>query len=413
MKKNIWIINQYNMPPELGHLNRHYYFAKELYELGYKPTVFVGSYLHNTDIQMIYGKEKFIKYSKAEFDYYFIKTMNYKGSVFKRVIAMLQFYFNLKKSIKYFEKPDIVLGSSAHPLNAILALKLAKKYSVKSIIEIRDLWPESFISYGIMKKKSLVSKLLYLGEKKLYIKADSIIFTMEGGVDYIRHKKWDIDNGGKIDLKKIYHINNGIDLLEYYNRRTRYLWEDEDLTNPKTFKVIYVGSIRKVNKISRIVDICEQLNGNSKIAVLVFGDGDEKNKLKEISENKKLNNLKFKGHIEKKYIPFVLSNSNLNLIIGENNTVFNYGLSANKMFDYFASGKPTLQTFKTNYSILEKFHAGVELNEYDLNDVVNSINHFYNMGSTEYNKYSQGANEAAEFYDYKNLAKKLVEVIER
>lgn len=412
MKKKIWIINQYNMPPELGHLNRHYYFAKELHEAGYKPTVFVGSYLHNTDIQMIKGKEKSKRYKNVDFDYIFIKTLNYKGSVLKRGIAMFQFYINFKKVAKKLEKPNVVLGSSAHPLNAMLALRMAKKFRIESIVEVRDLWPESFVAYNIIKKKNPILKLLYYIEKRIYKKANKLIFTMEGGVDYIQQKGWDIKNGGTIDLQKAHHINNGINLSEHYTKKTQHIFDDDDLLNKNTFKVIYVGSVRKVNKIARLIDVCERLKAYEKIVVLVFGEGDERNRIMEIADSKSLDNIVFKGHVDKKYIPFILSNSNLNLIVGENNSLFKYGLSANKMFDYFASCKPTLQTFKTNYSILEKFHAGIELKEYDLQDVVDSILYFYNMNDDEYEKFTVGANNAALYYDFKNLTGKMIEIIE-
>lgn len=35
------------------------------------------------------------------------------------------------------------------------------------------------------------------------------------------------------------------------------------------------------------------------------------------------------------------------------------------MFDYFASGKPTLSTFRLGYSLIERYDAGIELNAYN------------------------------------------------
>ena len=63
--KKIWIINQYNMPPEYGHLNRHYNFGKFLKLLGHEPCVFVGSFLHNTNRQMICDSSIYNKYKTA------------------------------------------------------------------------------------------------------------------------------------------------------------------------------------------------------------------------------------------------------------------------------------------------------------------------------------------------------------
>ena len=62
----IWLINQYNMPPEYGHLNRHFNFGKYLKRMGHEPTVFVGSFLHNTKIQMIEDDSLIRRYENAD-----------------------------------------------------------------------------------------------------------------------------------------------------------------------------------------------------------------------------------------------------------------------------------------------------------------------------------------------------------
>ena len=68
-----------------------------------------------------------------------------------------------------------------------------------------------FLSHG-----NPIMKFLYSLERKLYTKADHVVFTMEGCKDYIKDHKWDKDNGGPIDLRKIHYVNNGIVLKDYY-----------------------------------------------------------------------------------------------------------------------------------------------------------------------------------------------------
>lgn len=104
---------------------------------------------------------------------------------------MFKYYKNAKESAKYFEKPDVIIGSSAHPLCAVLAIKLAKKYGAKSTVEIRDLWPESIVAMGIAKASNPIIRMLYIFERKIYERADAVIFTFEGGYDYIKMKGWD------------------------------------------------------------------------------------------------------------------------------------------------------------------------------------------------------------------------------
>lgn len=56
--KNIWIINHSTIPPELGGLNRHYYFSKYLSDMDYEIKIITASAIHNTDINIIGRHEK-------------------------------------------------------------------------------------------------------------------------------------------------------------------------------------------------------------------------------------------------------------------------------------------------------------------------------------------------------------------
>lgn len=409
--KNIWIINQYNMPPEYGHLNRHYNFGKYLKRFGYNPVVFVGSFLHNSKKQMIKDQSIYKKYDNCEFPFIFIKTCDYSKSKIKRVYAMFEFFRNLFKVTKEFDKPDAIIGSSAHPLAAIAAIRLAKKYGCQSIVEVRDLWPESFVTYGIIKKRNPLLKLLYEGEKWIYKKADKLIFTMEGGKDYIIEKSWDKEQGGPIDINKVNHINNGVDLEVFNYNKEQYVLNDEDLNNNNTFKVIYTGSIRLVNKIEKILDVAKLLKGEG-VKFIIWGDGDQLEILKSRVVDEKIDNVCFKGQIDKKYIPFITSKAQLNIVIGNNNTLFKFGISPNKMFDYFASGKPILFTFSTGYSLIDRYNVGIELEESSPEKIAESILNFRDLNHITYEKYCINTIKAAEDYSFLNLTKSLVNIIE-
>ena len=78
--------------------------------------------------------------------------------------------------------------------------------------------------------------MLYALEKWIYKKADSLIFTMPGGKQYIIDKKWD----KKINLDKVFNINNGINLEEQLRNREKNKI-DMDLFENGKFHVSYFG----------------------------------------------------------------------------------------------------------------------------------------------------------------------------
>ena len=81
--------------------------------------------------------------------------------------------------------PDIILASSPSPFVVAAGEKLAKKFRVPCVAEIRDLWPESIFAYFPQKRNKWYAKFLQNYERKIYERADAIIMTWAGGADYI------------------------------------------------------------------------------------------------------------------------------------------------------------------------------------------------------------------------------------
>lgn len=416
-KKNIWLWNHYATNMYFDEGGRHYWFAKYLIKDGYDATVFCANTKHNSDEVIDTKGKKYIKKETNGIPFVFVKTSPYKGNGFSRVRNMLRFAINLflisRKYAKEYGKPDVILTSSVHPLTLVAGIFAARRLKVPCICEVRDLWPETLVAYGAFKKNSLVAKSLYAGEKWIYKKADKLIFTMEGGKDYIIDKGWDKNSGGSIDLNKVFHINNGVDLEAFDYNKEHYQIDDEDLKDDSTFKVIYVGSIRLVNNINLLLDVAKILkeHGENQIKFLVWGDGNELPNLKQRVLDENIDNVVFKGRVDKKYVPYITSQSQLNIALGKSLPLYKYGGSLNKMFEYLASGKPSLFTFKLGYSIYEKFEAGIEIDAEGAEEIANEILHFKRLPKNIYEEYSKNAIEASKKYDFKVLASKLENVL--
>ena len=81
------------------------------------------------------------------------------------------------------------------------------------------------------------------------------------------------------------------------------------------------------------------------------------------------------------------------------------------MFEYFASGKPTLSNIKCGYDILEKYKCGITVNGGSAEALAEGILKFYNMPKEEYNIYCKNAFEAARDFDFIILTDKLEKVL--
>ena len=400
------------MLPSQGGLNRHYFFAKQLQKMGHEPAVFVGSHPHNTRLQMITGKEKFQFASTETFPWVYVKTENYEGSKLKRILSMFQYYYNAKKAASAMSKaygvPDVVIGSSAHPLAAVLAIHLGKRLQCKSIVEIRDLWPESIVAYGIAGAHNPAVLILRWLEKWMYRKADAVIFTMEGAYDYIIEQGWEKE----IPRSKVYYINNGVELEAFHYNRDHFPVDDPDLKNPDQFNVVYTGSIRKVNNLGMLLDTAKETK-NPKIKFLIWGDGDERSALEQRVRDEGISNVVFKGQVEKKYIPSIVSQADLLMMHYSDSSVVKYGSSMNKMFDYMAAKKPILCDFSCPYNPVLTCQAGITVEHPTPQTVAQAVEGFVGMSPDQYQEYCKGATRGAERYDFRSLTQKLMEIIEK
>lgn len=418
MKKNIWLLNHYAAAMYKNRGGRHYWFAENLITRGYNPTIFCASTVHNSKENIDTGGQKYVLSNVNGIPFTFVNSPDYTGNGKKRILNMITFYKNLfpvaKEYAKSNGKPDIILASSVHPLTLVAGIKIAKRFGVPCICEVRDLWPESIVAYGILKRNSVLAKILYQGEKWIYKKADKLIFSIEGGKDYIVDRGWDQNNGGVVDINKVHHINNGIDLEAFDNNIKHYVIKDPQLNNKRTFKVIYAGAIRKANNLELILNAARYVKENSKedIEFLIYGDGNERERLEQKCINEKICNITFKGKVDRKYIPYILNNSNLNILNYSYHDIWKYGGSQNKKFEYLASGRPVLSTITMGYDIIEKYAAGISLNDQSAKNIGDTIIKIAGLTEKEYSNLCNNARKAAEDYDFRILTDKLINIIE-
>lgn len=413
MKQNIWILNHYATNMYFDKAGRHYWFALNLFQKGYKPVIFCASTNHFHDKNIDTKGKKYIVFSLSDIPFVFVKCPTYKGNGRRRIQNILAFYKNIfhvaNEYSKVYGKPDIILASSIHPLTLVAGIKIAKKFKIPCICEVRDLWPESLVAYGVLKHNSIITKILYYGEKWIYKNADSIIMTWEGGKEYISDGGWD----NRINLSKVKHISNGV-LIHLFDQNSQiYQLMDSDIDNTNFKNIIYAGSIRKVNNLGMLLDAAKIIReqGHSSLRFLIFEYGNESEMLKQRCKDENIDNVIFKGRVEKKYIPSILKKAYVNILHNSSTSLDKYGQSQNKFFEYLAAGRCIVQTYSTGYSICKKYNCGISVPVQNAEEIAKAvIEACYNQEKNVL--MGQNARKAAYDYDFSILTNKLIDVIE-
>lgn len=411
-------MNHYASTQYRDKAGRHFWFAEELKKRGHDVTVFCATTFLNSNEEVDTGKKKLSIKCVDDIPFVFVKTTKTLGNGLDRVKNMALFYKNLFPATKYYAcqqgKPDVIIASSVHPLTMVAGIQIARKMRVSCICEVRDLWPESLFSFGKVKEKSIIGRLLIAGEHWIYKHANALIFTKEGDTDYLKEKCWTTEQGGDIDLKKCHYINNGVNLKSYQERMKKEIYSDADM-NSESFCVTYAGTIRPTNNVGNLLDAAKiilQKPEYKDVQFLIFGDGYELPQLKKRVIEEKIVNVKLKGFVDRKYIPYILSNSSVNIL---NYSQFKYnwtrGNSSNKLFEYMASGKPIISTIHTGYSIIKRYNCGVELDEDTPENLAEEIIRFHDMSKDERKRIGENASDGAKDFDFSVLSEKLLKVV--
>lgn len=403
----IWILNHYATNMYFDGTGRHQGLAKYLIRKGHEVKIFCASTVHNSD-QIVEIKEGISceKIGADSVPYVFIKTRKYVGNGRSRILNMMDFAKRLSKVLDSEAKkngfPDVILASSVHPLTLVAGIRFANRRKIHCICEIRDIWPLSLVEFGLIKNKGLIHKILLKLELWTYKKSESIIFTMKGAAQYINDMGW----SKYIPNDKLWYVNNGVDLERYEGNVKKYFIHDQDLESDN-FKIMYTGSIGTSDNLYRLVEIAKNVQSkhNSSIQFIVYGDGSERKKLQKYCWDNKIENITFKGRVEKKYIPFILSKSNANIFFLEDFQIYKYGISLNKLFEYFAAGKPIITNIAFGYNEINGYCG------YTKEDILTSIEDIYSLSDNSYETMCNNSKKLSIKYSFENLADDIINII--
>lgn len=411
-KKVIWLVCNNVQPPEIDTHLRHQKFAKYLKDDGYEVYIIGASYLHYSKKNLIEGKEKFILKQYPELKYIFIKVSSYSDNAgIKRFYSCFQFAWNLYKLRHKLPKPDILLHNTRIPCDVPIYWA-AKSLKTVYITETWDLWPYGFATAGLFKENSIPMRFFYWIEKFIYFHAKRNIFTLAGCKQYIQDHKWDKEHGGPIDLNHVHYINNGIDLADFERFKKAYKIDIPELNDTSSFKIVYLGSVSYANGVDQILETAKLFDKKRDVTFLIFGDGTERDVLERKVKDEHIDNVHFLNKwVEIKYVPFIVSCADVNLLNYTRTGEMKYGGSQGKLFQYLAAGKPIVSNNIIGYDIVRYYGAGISEDistPQQYKDILCSLME----DKDAYNRMCVAAKGASKDFDFVNLYKKFKAVID-
>ncbi len=367
---NIWLVNHYAVQPKQGGGTRHYDLAQELNSRGYDVTVWATSRSHSdgSEYRVHEGWRPVVEYVDGV-RWVWIRTTFYHGNGPRRGLNMISFFFNFLISALFWTthsvpKPDLIVGSSVHPLTPLATWMLSRYWRLPALTEIRDIWPEALLEYPLSRYHPAYL-LFEVIEKFVYRYSDGIVTLLPNSMSHIEELGADPDN--------IFWVPNGSG-MEIVAR--------EPLDGP--FRAIYLGSISRQYRLEFVLQAARILQQRSEpIEIILQGGGPDRERLEGIARELNLSNVTFKEQVPKSEVPGILSRHDALIYSTPRVKLHKFGLSANKLFDYLASGRPVLFACGAVNNPVEQAKAGVSVTPGEPEEIADGLVQLMRAGPEE------------------------------
>lgn len=351
MKKIAIVSNGYGwLPCEKGP-SRFYFICKIFQENGYDVELITTSFQH---------------FEKKERDKKLILSQNYPFKItfidvppYAKNIDVKRIFSNLKaaKGIKQYlnsvnDKYDIVYCSIPSNRVARVVGEYCHDHNIPLIVDVEDLWPEAM---EMVVKNKLARKLLFPlknDAEKVYSYADAVIGTSDEYTNRaFKYQNLDIEH------RTVYV---GCDLQQFDDGIKEH---ENEIDKPYGEKwVTYAGSIGTSYNIDNMVRACKLLEdeGRDNIKFKILGTGPDQTAVEQLAKDLGCKNIEFVGYVAYPMMAAYLSKSDISVnsfVKGAPQSI------VNKVGDYFAAGKPVINTLESPEfcDLMEKYNLGLNV----------------------------------------------------
>ena len=150
------------------------------------------------------------------------------------------------------------------------------------------------------------------------------------------------------------------------------------------FIVTYAGSIGIDNALDTLFESVRELSSYKKIIFVIAGKGDLLESYKEKCSS--LENVKFLGNVDIKYIQSILKRSSILYFAAHPTKVLEYGQSLNKIIDYMFSGTPIIASYSGYPSMINEAKCGLFVPAGDSKALSNKLIELSKYSSLELDK---------------------------
>lgn len=363
----IGILTQY-YPPEIGApQNRLSDLAQRLVKAGHEVVVLTA--MPNYPLGKVYPGYGGIWRRDREGGVEIIRSFIYPTQsvgLVKRLASYLSFVMS-SSALGMFMLPrcDVLLTESPPLFLGIAGYFLSRVKGCRLILNVSDIWPESAVHLGIVKRGGLAHRIGLLVEGFLYRKSWLVSCQSRGIMNDILGRFPDIHT---------YHLSNGADVTRFtlpspaYDARVRAEANGE-------FVALYAGLHGVAQGLDQVVEAALQLRDLQRCRVVFIGDGPEKKNLIRHAREKRTDNVTFLDPVTAQQMPACLAAADVLLVPLKSDIP---GAVPSKLYEAMASGKPVILVGGGEAAtIVQQHQAGLVVKPGDVAGIAAAVRGLY------------------------------------
>lgn len=298
---------------------------------------------------------------------------------------------------------DVVIATSPHFFCGLGGTVMGKLLRRKMIVEIRDLWPESFNAVGVVENNLLLDTLEQL-ELWMYRNAGRIVAVTHSFKENMAERG--------IDPEKIDVIPNGIDSVTFSPEAIPPLPRAE-LGLEGKFVVSYIGTIGRAHQLPSLLGMMKELEEVEDLAFVIMGGGAKLGEVQERARGLDLKNVQILGHQPIERARGLLAATDVSLVHLQKSDVFKKVIPS-KMFESMGMKKPVVLGVEGESArILEDARAGFAVEPENGQAHKEAIMTLYNNPALAEEMGENGRRVIEEKYDRRRLAQQYLDIMQR
>lgn len=300
----------------------------ELVRRGHQVHVVTG--VPNYPMGKIYPGYRFGKKRRQERNGVQIRRTFTIGRRRNLLFRFFNYYSYAISSILYVsrlkDEYDVVFANQTSPvMMSAAALAYARKWKKKVALYCMDLWPASLAVGGIA-EGSLIERFFRRVSARIYRGADRILITSSTFREYLR-EKFDIDDAKIQDLPQYADDRFEMDIVPTRKK--------------DTIDLMFAGNIGAAQNLQTVLYAADLLRENIHLRWHFVGDGVELNRLRNLAQQLRLENVIFHGRKPLEEMPryYAMADAMLVTLMADPNISRTL---PSKVQTYMAAGKPIL-----------------------------------------------------------------------